>query len=151
MIDQLASYRQLLGIEWEEERSRLIGMLVGALVGLIFFVGLIFALSCVVLILAWDTQYRLTAALALAGFFAIGVAFAWHRLKTLMRQGQQSFLVTRTELSTGINQLRDELPRTRSRIITCLIIELAPVLLGHYLARRKKSKRRKRSDDVEVT
>ncbi|MEX2489562.1 MAG: phage holin family protein [Pseudomonadales bacterium] len=106
---QLDLYGKLLSVEWEEEKSRLTGMLISLLLGFIFFFCLLFTLSSMLLVFAWDTQYRDWVMIALACFYGLGILFAWYRFRSLGNRAAQAFSDVREELATDIALLRNRM------------------------------------------
>jgi uncharacterized membrane protein YqjE len=109
VIYQLGLYRQLASVELKEERIRLTGMLISLLLGFAFFLFLLFALSGMVLMLSWDTQYRNWVMAALVCFYGLGVLLAWYRFRNLSNRGNQAFSATREELAVDIALLRNKI------------------------------------------
>lgn len=109
VICQLDLYRQLASVEWKEEKTRLTGMLICMLLGFTFFFCLLFALSSLVLLFSWDTQYRNWAIAALVCFYGLGIWFAWYRFRNLDNRGNQAFSATREELAVDITLLRNKI------------------------------------------
>ena len=106
---QLDLYGQLASVEWKEEKNRLIGMLISLMLGFTFFFSLLFALSSLVLMFSWDTQYRNWAMIALVGFYGLGVWFAWYSFRKLDNRGNQAFSDTREEIAVDISLLREKI------------------------------------------
>jgi uncharacterized membrane protein YqjE len=106
---QLDLYGQLASVEWKVEKSRLTSMLISLMLGFTFFFSLLFALSSLVLMLSWDTQYRSWAMAALVCFYGLGVWFSWYRFRSLDNRGSQAFSDTREEIAIDIALLRDKM------------------------------------------
>lgn len=106
---QFDLYRELASVEWRAEQSRLTAMLINLLLGFTFFLCLLLALSSMVLIFSWDTQYRHWAMSALVCFHGLGVLLAWYRLKKLGTQSNQAFSDTREELVADMALIRKRL------------------------------------------
>ena len=106
---QLALHGQLLRIELVEERNRLLKMAVATLV---CFIGLLCTLilaGVVALAFTWDTPYRIPAAIAVVGVFALVTGLAVWRLRVLSALGSQSFAATREEIAADLALLRSRM------------------------------------------
>lgn len=106
---QFDLYGQLASVEWKEEKSRLTSMLISLMLGFTFFFSLLFALSSLVLMLSWDTQYRNWAMTALVCFYGLGVWFSWYWFRSLDNRGSQAFSDTRKEIAVDIALLHDKM------------------------------------------
>lgn len=109
LFNQTALHAQLARVEWAEERSRLLQMLMFSLLGfacllcaLLFAGALVLAVSC-------DTGFRIPALMMLILLFALGVRHAWKRFQLLAAQGEQAFAATREEIAADIALLRSKL------------------------------------------
>jgi len=109
LFDQLALHGQLAQVEWVEERSRLLKMLVGAAIGFACFLCIMLSVGGLLLALCWETVYRIPAAAALVGLYGLGAGFAWRRLTALSALSGQSFATTRVELAADLALLRSKL------------------------------------------
>jgi uncharacterized membrane protein YqjE len=90
---------ELARIEWAEERIRLLQMLVALLLGVVFLMVGLVCISALVLVLAWDTPYRMAALVLLVAFHGCGVGIAWWRFRILSARSEQAFAATREELA----------------------------------------------------
>ena len=109
LLDQVALHGQLAQVEWGEEKNRLLKMLVGALLGFACLLCVMLSAGALVLVLCWETGYRIPAAAALVGLYGLAAGFAWHRLTALSALGGQSFAATRIELAADLALLRSKL------------------------------------------
>src|SRR6202023_2809773 len=109
LFDQVALHGQLAQVEWGEEKNRLLKMLVGALLGFACLLCVMLSAGALVLVLCWETGYRIPAATALVGLYGLAAGFAWHRLTALSALGGQSFAATRLELAADLALLRSKL------------------------------------------
>jgi uncharacterized membrane protein YqjE len=109
LFAQLALHGQLVRIELAEERNRLLKMAVATLV---CFIGLLCTLilaGVVALAFAWDTPYRIPAAIAVVGVFVLVTGLALWRLRVLSALGSQSFAATREEIAADLALLRSRM------------------------------------------
>lgn len=109
LLAQAALYGQLAGVEWKEEKIRLTGMLACVLLGFTFLYCFLLTLSALVLVYAWDTQYRMAALVGVALVHALGACYAWYRFQALASRSDQAFADTREELGLDIELLRQRL------------------------------------------
>ena len=109
LFDQLALHGQLAQVEWIEERTRLLKMLVGALLGFACFLCLMLSVGALLLALYWETVYRLPAAAAVVALYGLGAGWAWRRFTALAALGGQSFAATRVELAADLALIRSRL------------------------------------------
>jgi uncharacterized membrane protein YqjE len=106
LLEQLALYGRLIGIEWAQERSRLAQLLAAGLLALACLQCLLLAAGAVLIVLCWGTPYRMAAVLAVLALYALGAALAWRRMRSLIAQGEDSFAITRSELAADLTLLR---------------------------------------------
>lgn len=111
LVTQAALYAELAGVEWQEEKSRLTGMLVYLLLGFTFLFCLLLAISAMVLMASWDTAFRLWSLLGLMLVYAAGAVFALKQFNTLGKGSEQAFCDLRAELAVDIALLRTRLER----------------------------------------
>jgi len=109
LLDQLALYAQLAQVEWGEEKTRLMKMLVGAVLGFACILCMMLSLGAVVMALCWETTYRIPAVTALAALYALGAGLAWRRFTVLSRHSSESFAASRAELAADLALLRSRL------------------------------------------
>jgi uncharacterized membrane protein YqjE len=109
LFDQIALHGQLAQVEWDEEKNRLLKMLAGAVLGLACLLCVMLTVGALVLALCWETVYRVPAATALVGVYALGTGLAWRRFSTLSALGGQTFAATRVELAADLALLRSKL------------------------------------------
>jgi uncharacterized membrane protein YqjE len=104
LLAQARLHGQLVRVEWEEEKIRLLKLLVAAL--LVFSGLLCFMLFAGIAVLAasWDSGYRIAVAVTLVAVYALGAALAWLWFKALA--ARQSFAATREELAADLALLR---------------------------------------------
>lgn len=106
---QAALHGQLMRVEWEEEKGRLLQML--AMMILAFVCGLCIFVFIGVLVLAisWDTAYRIHCLVALITLYALGVGFAYYKIRQLAARSSQAFIATREELAADIALIKSKL------------------------------------------
>ena len=94
----LQNHLELFGLEFQEEKSRV--MRLGLFAGIALVCGLMFAfgLFAVVLILFWD-QHRLLAASIMTGLYLLGLVVALLWLKKLARDAASPFQASLEELA----------------------------------------------------
>ncbi len=84
-------------------------MLASTLAGCMCLLSTLLFAGALVLALCWGTVYRIPAASALTGLYALGAAVSWHRFRALLALGRQSFATTRAELAADVVLLRSRL------------------------------------------
>lgn len=109
LLAQASMHAELAQIEWEVEKQRLSQMIIFTLVGFACFLCLIFFLGIFVLVIAWDTQYRIPAFGALLLLYLGALVWAGFKLKTLAALGEKSFAGTRAEIAADIDLIKSAL------------------------------------------
>lgn len=109
LFDQLALHGQLAQVEWVEEKSRLLKMLVGAVLSFACFLCIMLSVGGLLLALCWETEYRIPAAAALVGLYGLGAGLAWRRFSAMSALSGRSFAATRVELAADLALLRSRL------------------------------------------
>lgn len=99
LLDQAALHGQLAQLEWEQEKTRLLRMLFVILLGVSCLICAMLFAGAVLLMAAWQTQYRLHAAAALTLIFALGVAIAWRRFQAWSALGGRVFETSREQFA----------------------------------------------------
>ncbi len=105
LFGQLAGYARLIGVDWAEERERLLQLGMAALLGFVLLQCLLFSLGALVLVLCWSTPWRLPAMGGVILLYALGAALAWRRVRVLAARSGQAFAATRRELAADLAQL----------------------------------------------
>jgi uncharacterized membrane protein YqjE len=109
LFTQATLHGQLARVEWAEEKSRLLRVLVLGLLGFASLLCLMLAAGALVLAFSWNTPYRVPAAIAVIAAYGLVASFAWIRLKALSAQGSQAFAATREELAADLALLKNNL------------------------------------------
>jgi uncharacterized membrane protein YqjE len=109
LLDQASLHGELLGVEWAQEKNRIRSMVTAMLLGFACLLGLLAALSLLVLSLYWDTPYRVAAIVGLAALYAVGMTLAWRRLRSQAELGTRSFAASRSELAADVQLLRSQI------------------------------------------
>jgi uncharacterized membrane protein YqjE len=109
LVTQATIYGELLGVEWSEEKRRLMKMTGLALAAFACVLCTMLAAGALAVALAWDTAWRLPVAAGLAVLYALGAFIAWQRFQALAAQGERSFSATREELAADLALLRGQL------------------------------------------
>lgn len=106
---QAGLHGELARIEWAAEKRRLLRQLALLAFGLALATGALFAAGALLLVIAWDTPWRLAAALALPLLYtAAAVVVAW-RLRVGAARAVPAFAATRQELAADLALLRSRL------------------------------------------
>jgi uncharacterized membrane protein YqjE len=109
LLAQLQLLGQLAQVEWAEERQRLTGMLLAALLGAIFMLCTMLLIGALVLMLSWDTVYRIPSVLVMLTACAIAMGVMWRRVRVLSSDSEFSFAATRAELALDIELIKSRL------------------------------------------
>lgn len=109
LLAQGSLHAELLCLEWAEERSRLLRMVVLSLVGLLFLLCSLLSIAAAVIILSWGTSYQDEALYGLVGFFLLGTLVIWWRVRALAQQGEDAFAGTIAEVSADLALIKDRL------------------------------------------
>jgi uncharacterized membrane protein YqjE len=109
LLLQAALHGQLLRVEWAEEKSRLLRMVMATLLGFVCLLGLLVALGALLLALFWDTPYRILAVSVLVAVYGLGMALAWRVFRSQAALASRSFAASRSELAADLELLRSQL------------------------------------------
>jgi len=109
LFAQIVLHGQLIQVEWAEEKSRLLKMLIVALLGFAGVLCVMLFVGVAALTLSWETAYRIPTAVALVVVYASGAAIAWRRLQALSALSDQAFAATREELAADLALLKSKL------------------------------------------
>ena len=109
LFDQARLHGQLARIEWEEAKNHWLKMLVAALFGSVCLLCCMLFAGELVLVVAWDTAYRIPAALGLVLLFGMGSAVAWRRFQIWSASGGVFFATSREELAADLALLKSNL------------------------------------------
>jgi uncharacterized membrane protein YqjE len=109
LCKQAGLYGQLARVEWQEEKNRLIRMLLLALLGFASLLCFMLIAGIAVMAFSWDSGYRLPAIIGLLLLYGAGLGTAWHFLGVLSAARSQSFSALREELSTDAALFRSQL------------------------------------------
>jgi len=100
---------QLARVEWEEEKNRLLKMLLATLFGFACMLCVLLSAGALVLAAAWETAYRTPAFLGLILLYGFGAVAAWRRLRAGAALGDQAFAASREELAADATLLKTSL------------------------------------------
>ncbi|MGJ8689234.1 MAG: phage holin family protein [Gammaproteobacteria bacterium] len=106
VLAQFSLHLQLLQVEWEQEKSRLQKMLVLLCIGFTLFLCTLLSLAALVLVLSWDTSFRVLSIAMLLGFFAISTALVAYYLQKMSTQKQKAFDDSRKEFAADFALLK---------------------------------------------
>lgn len=106
LFDQARLHGQLAGIEWQEDKSRLLKMVAAALLGFASLLCALLFTGGLALAATWETAYRFPTLAALAIAFGCGAFAAWHRFQAWSALGRRSFAASREELAADAALLR---------------------------------------------
>lgn len=109
LLTQAGLHGQLVRVEWEAEKNRIVGMAVAALIAFASLLCTLLMAGALALVISWDTPYRIPVAIAVVVVYAACLWLAWHRFKTLAAQSQDAFAGTREELAADLALIRQRL------------------------------------------
>ena len=109
LFTQASLHGQLARVEWEEEKTRLLGVVIAAVLCFVGVLCLLLMAGALLLVFSWNTPYRVAVAWGLVAAYGLIVAFAWHRLRTLSARSSQAFAATREELAADLALLKERL------------------------------------------
>lgn len=109
LLTQSGLHAELLRVEWQETRVRLLKMLVASLLGFACLLCLMLASGAVLVAACWSTPFRLPAIAVLFALYATGAVIGWRRFQVQFALSAEGFAATRAELSADLALLRSQL------------------------------------------
>jgi uncharacterized membrane protein YqjE len=109
LVSQIALHGQLAQVDWEEEKGRLSGMFVTALLGATFLHCVLLLVAAVALVATWDSLFGIPTLAAVFVFYLLGMLYAWRRFRKLAARSSEAFAATREEMRADIAFLRAKL------------------------------------------
>lgn len=109
LLTQAGLHGQLARVEWAAEKSRIARMAAAALIVFIALLCALLMAGVLVLVISWDTSYRVPAAIGLVVFYVACAALAWYRFKALSARSREAFAGTREELAADVDLIRSRL------------------------------------------
>lgn len=106
LLVQATLHAELAGVEWEEEKNRLLRMLAIALLGFACLLCTLLFAGGMALATTWETAYRIPTLAALVILFAAGTVAAWRRFQASAALSRESFAASRQELAADTALLR---------------------------------------------
>lgn len=109
LLAQGSLHLQLIQVEWALEKLRFKRMIKLVLVGVSMFICSLLSVGALVMMISWDTEYKVTAAVVLVGLYSIGAVIAYICLQHEEAKGSTAFADSRSEIAADIALLRDRL------------------------------------------
>ena len=106
LFAQALLHAELAGVEWQEEKNRLLRMLAIALLGFACLLCTLLYAGGLALATAWETAYRVPVLVALVILFGACAVAAWRGFRAQAALGSQSFAASRRELAADTAVLR---------------------------------------------
>lgn len=103
---RISLHGQLARVEWAEEKTRLLRMLLVTLLGFASLLCVLLFAGALTVALTWNTEHRLQALIALTALYGLGTLVALRRFLALASQGDQSFAAIREELLADAEMLK---------------------------------------------
>jgi len=104
LVGLIQSHFELIGIEFQEEKSRTFRLFLWSGLSLIFGLLVLLGLSSAVIFVFWE-NYRLTATLALCALYGLALLITFSKAKQLARKGEAPFQATLEELARNRERL----------------------------------------------
>lgn len=109
VLAQCLLHLKLFHVEWQVEKLRFRNLLVMLLLGIAMFICSLLAISTLIILLSWNTEFRVLSVTFLAIFFSLGTAIVGIRINTLLAMGADSFADSRRELGAEFQLLQRRL------------------------------------------
>lgn len=93
-------------IEWQEEKDRILKMLVATLLGFACLLCLMLLTGALLLMLSWETSYRMPVMMALITACVLGAGIACRRFQDLSAAGTRSFASACAEQAMDADRAR---------------------------------------------
>ena len=106
LFAQVLLHAELAGVEWQEEKNRLLRMLAIALLGFACLLCALLFTGGLALATTWETALRIPTLAALALLFGAGTVAAWRGFRGQAALGSRSFAASRVELAADTALLR---------------------------------------------
>ena len=106
LFSQALLHAELAGVEWQEEKHRLLKMLTFALLGFACLLCALLFAGGLALAATWDTAYRLPTLGVLVILCGLGTFAARRGFEAQVALGNHSFAASRQELAADVAVLR---------------------------------------------
>ena len=106
---QAVLHARLASVEWQEEKQRLLRMLLITLLGFACLLCVMLFGGGLLLAATWDTAFRLPTLAALVLAYGAGAAVAWRHFQATAELGALAFAALREELATDAALLKENL------------------------------------------
>ena len=106
ILSQTVLHGQLVWIELTEEKDRIFLQLAVMLLGFILLFCSLLSISALLMILSWETDWRIFTILALSAFYLVGALLALQQFRRVKALGEFAFADTRRELNTDVALMR---------------------------------------------
>jgi uncharacterized membrane protein YqjE len=106
LFAQALLHAELAGVEWQEEKHRLLRMLAIALLGFACLLCTLLFAGGLAIAATWDTAYRVPTLAALVILFGCCTGAAWQRFQAQLALGSQSFAASRQEFAADTAVLK---------------------------------------------
>jgi uncharacterized membrane protein YqjE len=108
-LAQASLHRQLVAIEWQQEKVRLTGMLTTFLLGFCCFLCLMIFISAIVILLTWNTEYQVISLMTLGTLYTLGAYLAWKRFMRAANRTEGAFAATRAEIAADLAMIKSKI------------------------------------------
>ncbi len=109
LLTQAGLIRELAEVEWSQEKIRIARMvMIGALV-FASLLCLMVAAGILVMVLVWDTPYRLPTAIGVFVVYGISTVLLYESFKRVAARSEDAFSATREEIAANITLVKSTL------------------------------------------
>jgi uncharacterized membrane protein YqjE len=109
VFTHLDLHSRLFLVEWAEEKSRLKYLGLTAMLGFVFLLCSVLMLSALLVLLTWNTDYRIAVFIGLASFYCAASLLCVYFFCRFSQQNGARFSATKAEIVEDIDLLRSRL------------------------------------------
>lgn len=108
ILEAFRTRAELISLEWQEEKKRLLILLISVVVGAVIGFLFLFAFTVAVIVSAWETDYRYAVAWGICAFYALLTGLAALITIRQVRQATPPFKATIEEIRKDYSWLRSQ-------------------------------------------
>lgn len=109
LLDHAVLTAELAGSDWEAEKLRLKRLLFSTLLYVVFISLALLQFGALMVVVAWDTPYRIHAAAAVLLLWLVCIGLIRRRVQRIAADGEGRFAASRAELGKTVDILRRHL------------------------------------------
>lgn len=129
MTAMLGNRAELFGLEFAEERQRLVSAIIYAVAAAVLAVFFLLGLSFLLLLVVWDTPYRYAAVGGLTLLYAILALICFSKIKSLFVQN--------TPFGSSIQVFKDDIAKIKGEMIVSTSFDKGPTASSTQHSSRK--------------